>query len=491
MNARFKTAFASFRRHAPWVLALAGFVASRVFYTRLGIRLDDEPLAYFWQYLDTEELRDNLLQSLFYQHIQPPLYNLYLGIGLKTGDPLLFYRATALAFGLALHLGLYRLARRLSIRAWLASAAAITFAFHPASILMETWLFYTYPVAAMLVVSAVLLHRGLEAKRGGALFLAFTCMALVVATRSLFHAVWMVAAIALVVLFARRRWRVIAIAIVPLLLAGSVYVKNWVVFGRPVASSWMGFSLSRLTTTKLSDLERDAWMDEGALSDLAAHPPWLPLSHYPRSYRAVPEGLPDIPVLTAERRRNGHLNFNHAAYLAIGDRYAQDARVVLERAPELWWDSTKHAWTLHFLPIHDYTFFHARRRAAGPWMRRIESGYEWIAGSGFAGWTWDEPMPAFEERPGWVWAGLMGVALIVALVVAVRRRRARPTAITLVYCVMTIVFVAVIGNSLEVGENQRFRFLSEPLTWVLMTLTIDRTLSALMRLRMRLQIRKG
>ncbi len=382
MSAQLTRPLGSIRRHAPWLFALAAYVLSRVLYTHLGIRLDDEPLAYFWQYLDVVELRENLLEAVAYQHIQPPLYNLYLGLGLETGEPLLFYRATALAFGLALHLGLYRLARRLSIRPWLA-----TFALHPASILMETWLFYTYPVAAMLVVSAVLLHRGLEARHGWALFFAFTTMALVVATRSLFHLVWIGAVVLLVLASARRRGRVLALALVPLVLASGVYVKNWVIFGRPVASTWMGFSLSRLTTTKLSDLERDAWMDEGALSDLAAHPPWIPLSQYPRSYRAVPAGLPDTPVLTAERRRNGHLNFNHAAYLLIADRYTHDARVVLERAPDVWWDSTQHAWTLHFLPIHDYTFFHARRRAAGPWMRRIESAYEWVAGSGFAGWT--------------------------------------------------------------------------------------------------------
>ncbi len=90
-------------------------------------------------------------------------------------------------------------------------------------------------------------------------------------------------------------------------------------------------------------------------------------------------------------------------------------------------------------------------------------------------------MPRFEERPGWVWAGLMGLALVVALFVAARRRRTRPTRITLLYCVFTVVFVSVIGNSLEVGENQRFRFLSEPLTWVLMALTIDRALAVLGR----------
>jgi hypothetical protein len=237
-------------------------------------------------------------------------------------------------------------------------------------------------------------------------------------------------------------------------------------------------------------------MAEGALSELADDPPWLPLERYPRGLRTPSErevsggderassgqaesalrGLPPLPVLAEARRSNGEPNFNHAAYVHIADLYAHDARVVLERAPEVWWESTQEAWRLHWLPIHDYTFFHARRRAAGPWMRRIESAYELASGSGFAAWSWEQPMPPFEERPGWLGAALTGLALVLALGEAVQRRQARATRIALLYCVLTVLFVAVVGNSLELGENQRFRFLSEPLSWALVTLLLERTL---------------
>lgn len=73
------------------------------------------------------------------------------------------------------------------------------------------------------------------------------------------------------------------------------------------------------------------------------------------------------------------------------------------------------------------------------------------------------------------------IALIAAVAIAWRRRRERVTSATLLYCALTIVFVAVVGNSLEVGENNRFRFLSEPLTWVLVTLVVDRALASLGR----------
>ncbi len=476
------------RRHLPWLAALTAYAGSRVFYTELGVVLDERPLDYFWQYLDLEELRTNLLEAVFYQHTQPPLFNLYLGLGLRTSDPLLFFRAVPVALGLGLHLGIYGLARQLAVRPWLASAASITFALSPASILMETWLFYTYPVAALLVMSAFLLHRGIARESRASLSFALALMALVVLTRSLFHLAWMLVAIAIVVALSRRRARTLALALAPLALAGSVYVKNTVVFGRPVASTWMGFSLSRLTTTKLDLLERRRLMHEGALSELADRDPWLPLHGYPLSHRAVPERFADIAVLSRPMRSTGHPNYNHAAYLEIGDAFARDARVVLERAPEVWWESAGHAWELHFLPIHDYTFFHEKRRAAGPWMRRVERVYEAASGSlAFARWSWEEPMPPFPERPGWAWAVVMALALAVAAVVAARRRRGRATSATLLYCAMTIVWVSLVGNSLEVGENQRFRFLSEPLTWVLVALALDRLLDGARGMRRRLR----
>jgi len=181
----------SVRRWLPWALALAAYAGSRVFYASLGLEMDASSLGWFWQYLDVEELRANLLEAVYYQHTQPPLYNLYLGLGLKLSDPQRFFHAGAIAFGLALHLGLFALMCRLRVRAWLALGVTALFAFSPASILMELWLFYTYPVAALVVAGAVLFHRALDRERPAALAAALFVLALVPLSRSLFHVGWM------------------------------------------------------------------------------------------------------------------------------------------------------------------------------------------------------------------------------------------------------------------------------------------------------------
>jgi hypothetical protein len=466
-----------------WAAALAGYLISRHFYDGLGLEMDLSPLQYFWQYQDLVELRERPLEAVFYQHTQPPLYNLFLAAAIASGDASSFLEHASELFGLALHGGLYALLVGLGVRRPIAVLAIWVAAFEPASVLMETWVFYTYPVAALLVVAAALLVHGLRGGSRWALFGAFLAMATVVLTRSLFHLGWMVVAIGIAVALGRARRRTLLMAALPLTLAASVYVKNWVVFGRPVASTWLGFSLSRLTTTKLPTRALEALEEEGAVSELADHLPWLPLTSYPSAWRALPPGLPDdVAVLTEPTRTTGYPNFNHGAYIGIARTFREDAEVVLARRPDVWWESTRRAWRLYFLPIHDYTFFHAARQRAGPRMREIERIYERAYGAdAFAEWSWDEPMPPLRLRPGWRWAWLLGVALLVGLGVVLRDPR-RERRATVAFLIWTVVVVGLVGNSLELGENNRFRFLAQPLSWALLALALDRALSGLARL---------
>jgi hypothetical protein len=59
-------------------LALAAFfAAARGAYYLWGIRFDGTPLLWFWQYLDPRLLKGKLLESVFYMHSQPPLFNVH------------------------------------------------------------------------------------------------------------------------------------------------------------------------------------------------------------------------------------------------------------------------------------------------------------------------------------------------------------------------------------------------------------------------------
>ncbi|MDP4129786.1 MAG: hypothetical protein Q8939_06465, partial [Bacteroidota bacterium] len=65
-----------------WILLLA-FVISRLIVISLGIRMNIGPLYAYWQYLDLETLRHHLLRGVWFDHAQPPVFNLFLGLMLK------------------------------------------------------------------------------------------------------------------------------------------------------------------------------------------------------------------------------------------------------------------------------------------------------------------------------------------------------------------------------------------------------------------------
>ena len=72
------------RTHGLAVVAVAlVFGASRVAAYLAGVRFDATPLTWYWQFIDPVLLRERLLESLYCLHIQPPLFNLLLGINLK------------------------------------------------------------------------------------------------------------------------------------------------------------------------------------------------------------------------------------------------------------------------------------------------------------------------------------------------------------------------------------------------------------------------
>jgi len=136
---------------------VALFIVSRVLLAATMGKLDTNPLLYYWQYADPKLLREDLLRTVFYLHSQPPLYNLFLGLGLK-----LFPKTTRLPFAacqyltsLVFALALVRLMRRLDVPKTLAFLLTAGFILSPPYLSYEHWLFYDFYTAASLCGTAL------------------------------------------------------------------------------------------------------------------------------------------------------------------------------------------------------------------------------------------------------------------------------------------------------------------------------------------------
>ena len=133
------------------------FVISRLIFHMVGIRFDMTPLDWYPQYIDPPLLRERLLESTYYLHSQPPLFNLFMGAVLKLfpGREAIAFGMAYRALGLALAVSMFLLMRRMRIRTAIAFPLTIAFLLSPPCILFESRLFYAYPLTTFLCVAAI------------------------------------------------------------------------------------------------------------------------------------------------------------------------------------------------------------------------------------------------------------------------------------------------------------------------------------------------
>jgi len=465
-----------------WATAgtLAGlFALAHTGYWLAGIRFDASPLRYFWQFLDPELLRHRLLESLLYLHIQPPLFNLFLGLVLKLGlaDPTPLFWAIYVGCGLALYLALFELMQRLGVSEVLAFVLSTWFMVSPSFVLYEHWLFYTFPLALLLTLSALALHAFLAEGRGWQAAAFCGLLFLLAGTRSLFQWPYYLVSVGGVGWAWRERRRVLAsAAVVPLLLLLALYGKNLVLFGRFATSSWLGMNLWGVVSRNVPLAERQAWVAAGEVSPLALIDRFAPLDQYPSQFRG-PALYAGVPAVSQLYKSTGAVNYNHIGYLAVSDQYLRDALAVALHRPRFYLLGVAKGWFHYFRSSSDYLFLEANRKR----IALLNALYDYLF---YGKLPFDLskvpglPLNEGDARHAYLFL-LIGLPMLVGfgLRAVWRGEPARRTVIA--YLCFAIMYVAFTGNLLEVGENNRFRFMTDPLYVVLLGLLLQAVASRL------------
>lgn len=314
------------------------FILSRIaIYSFIEFRFDR--LGEAMQLLDLNILRDDLLNGVWHLHVQPPLYNLITGIFLKIVPSGIQSITLALLYsliGLGITLGTYRLMTLRGIRPLIAFIIATGLSVSPIMVWGERIPSYLYPIAGLLVLAALALHKFVATKRigYGLLFLlAVGCLPL---TRSFFHLIFWMIPVVLGMLFLafkldRKRFIVYA-ALGGIFLAGTfgIYVKNYLSFGAFTGSTWQGMNIAGVVSlTPPQNIQR--LVEEGKATRLALVPRFADPGVYYRYYGTPIENT--IPALDDTLRSTGYVNWNNRIYAVAAHEYQRNAFAIARAYP--------------------------------------------------------------------------------------------------------------------------------------------------------------
>lgn len=469
----------SFRPIALAVILVA-FAISRMAALDAGVFIHVR--ADFIQLVDFPLLSSHLLQSIFYLHSQPPLLNLLLGIALKLfpKDYPIFFAFLFWLIGLFLALTLYNLMTALGVPWWLSLTLTLLFEIGPATILFENLYYETYPVALLLCYAAYSLNRFLRtgSRFHGTIFVI--ALGLPVFLNASFQVTWFLGIGAILFFLADARIKTLlpaGLAMLAVILA--LYVKNLIVFGTFTTSSSFGIAITELTTRQLRAGEINDLVKRHILSSYALMLPFPELSP-----SAPPTGVPVLDETVYSRDGASRPNSNSIEYLELTRADVHDALWVIVHRPGAFargeWRGIKN----YFDPA-SINLNYLQREKIERWSELYE---DFLYPPGLPTFAVDSLLDTqVRTAPA---TGPPSTVLMIALPALVlfgiikvfnswKATHLRDAdGVTMLYIVLAILYTTPFGALVTLNENNRYRYVLDPLYVVLLGLLITQIRTA-------------
>ncbi len=486
------------RSRWPWALPVFTVVAVGVSMARRGAVLREGNLAISWQLVELPVLRDDPLGSVWYLHIQPPLFNLAIGSVLRW-SPTPAYGTLVVGFLACLALTGVLLVdvmvrwRVPAVAAGLIASLAVALPAPISSIVLPS---YEVPLATLLALAVWLAQRHLDRPGPVPLFgLAATLTGLAL-TRSLFHPGWVLVVLALALAARPVPWRTaVAVVALPLVLVGGWMGKNQALFGEPTLSSWFGFNLQRGVVAPIDAGAVAADVEDGVVTPRAQEPPFGTLA----AYGIRCDGDRRHPALDTEVKVRTDFaevpNFNNPCYLPLYAESSDNASTLLRRHPGDYLRARSAAYLLAVrtaeVGVDDpVTGLAGGRQAETTWMDRLGDVVLLPVTAHVSMDGWNIPLLAGVDELEVEVSPTLAVGILVVLgrglvaVVALARRwRTRHDDWTgedlgWVVVASAVGLVVVLAGLVELGENDRFRATVDPFLVALPLALVARRVAA-------------
>lgn len=448
-----------------WIIVIV-FVISRIIVMSVGLRMDYNALFMYWQYLDVESLKNNLLQAIWYDHAQPPIFNLLLGSVVKlsgSNAPFVFellFKLVTLANCLLLLTILKTVIRHPHIPILI----TLLYLLSPATLIFESELFYTTFISMLLLLSVHFVVRFREKETFKNSLGIFIPLSILCLTRSMYHLVWLFVLVIVMLIYYKNRAglkKLFAGALIALVLVAGWYAKNYFIFGNFGSSTWIGMNMARnvFHDNEITDSSHIESIEP--FSVLSAYKPFIS-GEYEKKYK----GLNDRDLLQ-EYKNDSFINENHIDYIEISKKYMDASKAYLKSHPGAYVKNVLQSCIIFFtsatryplaekpskkIKYYDVVYsFNLSHFAEGKQQRRIALTISAI--------------PKF----------LIYLFVFYFLIAkAIRNKSEKFFGFDLfnIVIICTIGFVFVVSSLLEHFENMRFRYEIEPLFLILLAQVI-------------------
>jgi hypothetical protein len=293
----------------------------------------------------------------------------------------------------------------------------------------------------------------------------FTLLCIMALTWSLFHIVWLFGFATLLFLLTAERKKLLMAASLPLLLVTAWYGKNLVTVGEFTVSSWAGMNIAKIVTFRTSEAERKQLVKSGELSKFALLPPFRNPLVYLELLPRTP--LTGIPMLDKPETSLNGRNHHHLVYVEASKYYLRDALRMIRAKPNSYLRSIGQAVYIYFHSASDFDLTGGNRvriLAFDLWWNRIFYGQ----------WRNDETSIERNSSMGaehvgwWIVAGFFIATTGSAIFLWKNRGNlAEPGNVLILFMAYNIFFVTLVGNTMDIGENNRFRYTVDPFLLIL------------------------
>ena len=424
------------------------------------------------QLLGRAELQRAPIASLLALHAQPPLLNAVLAAALRFGavigcGPELPLSVLFFLLGGAVVVLLAQLIASVTGSPWLAMAAVLLTVADPALHVYRTVFFYELPLAALLLAGLTAASRFLASGRERHLLLFVLALGGMGLLRSLYHPAWAAGMFAVLAIGRARlapdrlggaAW-LRSTALLAVLLA-LWPLKNALLFGAPITSSWIGYNLSRGTPVREPAFE--TYLQTGAVEETLRRQ-WL---------RSAPAFLRDAPVLAAPTKDGGVRNWNHYIFLLTYRKLEGDTLAWRREHTGEWLRQSLANYLLWGRPSYVDSYWSRPRGPDSALYRSYAGWHQRLMFPDLRGVVVRWTPAAAVHRSTVVWGGpapytlftLVGLPLLLAaLTLLLPARLGRgPDAWVALLAAMTLVWILVVPCLTDGTEGNRMRYPVSP-----------------------------